>query len=162
MRNPLDLTGKVALITGASSGIGYATALMFAEAGAAVAINYNRNQKGAEDACRRIVGAGGRAIVIQADVKHNQEIEAMCGRVMEAFGPIDILVNNAGSLIERQKFLDLTEERWDELFDLNLIILFLCCKAVVPSIMDRRTVAIINVSSIAARNGGGLGPIHYA
>ena len=73
-----------------------------------------------------------------------------------------MLVNNAGSLIERLRILDLTEERWDEVMDLNLKSAFLCSKAVAPSMIERRRGAIINVSSIAGRNGGALGSIHYS
>jgi 3-oxoacyl-[acyl-carrier protein] reductase len=72
------------------------------------------------------------------------------------------LVNNAGSLVERLKILDLTEERWDEVIDLNLKSAFLCCRAVAGSMMERKTGAIVNVSSIAGRNGGALGSIHYS
>jgi 3-oxoacyl-[acyl-carrier protein] reductase len=77
-------------------------------------------------------------------------------------GPLDILVNNAGSLIERLRILDLTESRWDEVIDLNLKSAFLCSRAVIPSMIERKRGVIINVSSIAGRTGGGLGAIHYA
>ena len=158
----LHLRGKVALVTGASSGIGRATAETLAECGATVAINYNRNEAGAEEARKQIVSRGGKAIAIQADVTLSADVDAMIERITKEVGPIDILVNNAGSLIERLNILDLTEQRWDEVINLNLKSAFLCSKAVAGSMMQRRKGAIINVSSIAGRNGGALGSIHYS
>src|SRR4051794_26600790 len=114
MRNYLDLTGRVALVTGASSGIGRATALALAECGAQVAINYHRNEAGAETARAAIVEAGGRAVIIQADVTRKEDVRELVRRAHNELGPVDILVNNAGSLIERLKILELAEERWDE------------------------------------------------
>lgn len=162
MNNCADLNGKVALVTGASSGIGRATAVALAASGARVAINFLRNEAGAESARAEIVAAGGSAIVVQADVTRASEVEALVERTVTELGPVDILVNNAGSLIERLRILELTEERWDEVIDLNLKSAFLCCRAVAASMMERQTGAIINVSSIAGRNGGALGSIHYS
>ena len=162
MHNYIDLNGKVAIVTGAASGIGHATALVMADCGAAITINYRRNESGAESLRKQIVDAGGRAITVHADVTIATDVAALVQRTTEAFGPVDVLVNNAGSLIERLRILELTEERWDEVIDLNLKSAFLCCKAVVPSMMERKQGAIINLSSIAGRNGGALGAIHYA
>ena len=156
------LTGKVALVTGASSGIGRATAKMLAANGAHVAINYHRNEAGAEAARADIVNAGGHAIAVQADVAQANDVEALVKRTVDELGAVDILVNNAGSLIERLRILELTEERWDEVIDLNLKSAFLCCRAVVAPMMERKSGAIINVSSIAGRTGGALGSIHYS
>ena len=162
MGKHLDLRGKVALVTGASSGIGRATAVALAECGAAVAVNFHRNESGAEATRAEVANAGGRAVVIQADVTRASDVSALVGRVVEELGPVDILVNNAGSLVERLKILELTEERWDEVIDLNLKSAFLCSQAVAASMMERKTGAIVNVSSIAGRNGGALGSIHYS
>jgi len=162
MRNYLDLTGKVALVTGASTGIGHATAVALAEQGAVVAINYNRNEAGAEEARRKIVESGGRAITIQADVTRSSDVRTLVERTAGELGPIDILVNNAGSLVKRMKLMELTEELWDEVIALNLKSAFLCSQAVAPSMIERKTGAIINVSSIAGRNGGALGSMHYS
>src|SRR5438046_2607758 len=162
MSNYKDLNGKVALITGASSGIGRATAEAFAECGASVAINYHQNETGAEAVRAKIKAAGGKAVAIQADVTRAADVEELVQRAVNDLGPIDILVNNAGSLVERLKILELTEERWDEVINLNLKSAFLCCRAVAGSMMERKTGAIINVSSIAGRNGGALGSIHYS
>lgn len=162
MSDSFDLKGKVALVTGASSGIGRATAEMLAVNGARVAINFYRNKTGAEAARTQITAAGGSAIVVQADVTQAREVQSLVAQTVAEFGPIDILVNNAGSLVERLRILELTEERWDEVIDLNLKSAFLCCRAVAGSMMDRKTGAIVNVSSIAGRNGGALGSIHYS
>ncbi|MDX2034491.1 MAG: 3-oxoacyl-ACP reductase family protein [Blastocatellia bacterium] len=162
MVNLTELTGKVALVTGAGSGIGRAAAVTLASQGAAVALNYHRNEAGAAAAQQEIIAAGGRAIIVQADVTKAADVRALIGRAVAELGPIDILVNNAGSLIERLRFLELTEERWDEVIDLNLKSAFLCAQAVAAAMMERRTGAIINVTSIAGRNGGALGSIHYS
>jgi NAD(P)-dependent dehydrogenase (short-subunit alcohol dehydrogenase family) len=103
----IDLTGKVALVTGASSGIGHATALTLAECGAAVSINYHRNENGAEQARKQIVDPGGRAITVQANVTMSDDVDKLVARTTAQLGPLDILVNNAGSLIERLRILDL-------------------------------------------------------
>ena len=162
MSNSFDLNGKVALVTGASSGIGRATAEALAANGARVTINFHRNQAGAESARAEIVNGGGRAIAVQADVTQASDVESLVEKTVNEFGPIDILVNNAGSLVERLRILELTEERWDEVIDLNLKSAFLCCRAVAASMIERKAGTIINVSSIAGRNGGALGSIHYS
>ncbi|HXD30388.1 MAG TPA: 3-oxoacyl-ACP reductase family protein [Pyrinomonadaceae bacterium] len=162
MSSSFDLNGKVALVTGSSSGIGRAAAEALAASGARVAINFHRNEAGAEAARAAITEAGGKAIAVQADVTRASDVESMVKQTVAEFGPIDILVNNAGSLIERLRILELSEERWDEAIDLNLKSAFLCCRAVAASMMERKTGAIINVSSIAGRNGGALGSIHYS
>jgi 3-oxoacyl-[acyl-carrier protein] reductase len=162
MQNYLDLTGKVALITGASSGIGAATAAVFAELGAKVAIGYFRNQKGAEQARAGIVSAGGKAIAIRADVCQESEIRRLVKSAADELGPIDILVNNAGSLVERMKLHEVTAEKWDVIMNLNLKSAMLCSQAVAASMKERRTGSIINVVSIAGRNGGGPGAGPYS
>jgi 3-oxoacyl-[acyl-carrier protein] reductase len=162
MNNSFDLNGKVALVTGASSGIGRATAEMLAANGARVVLNFHRNEAGAEEARAEITRRGGNAISLQADVTRAGDIKSLVERTVKEFGPVDILVNNAGSLVERLRILELTEERWDEVIDLNLKSAFLCCRAVAGSMMERKAGAIVNVSSIAGRNGGALGSIHYS
>lgn len=162
MKNYMDLTGKVALITGASSGIGAATALVFADLGAKVAIGYHGNQKGAEAVRDAIEKSGGAAIAIRADVRKGAEIRTLVDTVTKNFGPIDILVNNAGSLVERQRILEVTEERWNDIMALNLTSAVLCSQAVAESMIERKSGAIINIVSIAGRNGGGPGAGAYA
>ena len=157
MKNYMDLTGKVALITGASSGIGAATAAVFADLGAKVAIGYHQNQKGAEQVRESIVATGGQAIALQADVREAAGIRTLVEGAAARFGPIDILVNNAGSLVERMKIREITAEKWDNIMNLNLKSAMLCSQAVAPSMMDRKSGAIVNIVSIAGRNGGGPG-----
>jgi 3-oxoacyl-[acyl-carrier protein] reductase len=153
----MDLTGKVALITGASSGIGAATAEVFAELGAKVAIGYFHNEKGAEQV-RTKTGA----LAIRADVRDEAALRAMAARTAAELGPIDILVNNAGSLVERMKLAEITADRWNNIFNLNLTSAVLCSQAVIPSMLERRRGVIVNIVSIAGRNGGGPGAGPYA
>jgi 3-oxoacyl-[acyl-carrier protein] reductase len=162
MQNYLELTGKVALVTGASSGIGAATAAVLADLGARVAIGYYGNQKGAEQVRETIGQAGGRAIALRADMRRADDIRSLVERAVGELGPINILVNNAGSLVERLQLLELTEARWDEILNLNLKSAMLCSQAVAASMIERKSGAIINVVSIAGRNGGGLGAGAYA
>ncbi len=162
MQNYLDLTGKVALVTGASSGIGKATAEVFANLGAHVAIGYHRNQSGAEQVRDRIVAAGGKAVVIGGDMRKPVEIRSVVERATGALGPIDLLINNAGSLVKRLPLRDLTEEGLDDILNVNLKSAIMCSQAVAPSMIERRAGAIVNVVSIAAHNGGGPGAGPYS
>jgi 3-oxoacyl-[acyl-carrier protein] reductase len=162
MRNYLDLTGKTALVTGASSGIGAATAEVLADLGAKVAIGYFQNESGATGVRDRIAKAGGTAIAIRADVRRTSEVKALVERTVAELGAIDILVNNAGSLVKRLPILDITEEGWDNIMDLNLKSVVLCSQAVVPGMVERRRGTIVNVVSIAGRNGGGPGAGPYS
>lgn len=162
MLNFLDLTGKVALITGASSGIGAATAIVFAELGARVAIGYHRNEAGAEAVQQAIIQGGGKVIRVHADARIAADIHELVGRTNVELGAIDILINNAGSLIERMRLVEQTEERWDEVMNLNLKSAMLCSQAVAKSMIERKTGAIVNVASIAGHNGGGLGAGAYS
>jgi len=162
MQPYMDLSGKVAIVTGASSGIGHATAQALANCGSAVAINFHRNEIDAELLHKEIVANGGRAIAVHADVTLANDVEALVRKTTDALGPIDILVNNAGSLIERVRIREMSEERWNQVIDLNLKSAFLCSKAVAPSMIERKSGAIINLSSIAGRTGGALGAIHYS
>jgi 3-oxoacyl-[acyl-carrier protein] reductase len=162
MQNYLDLTGKVALVTGASSGIGAATAILLADLCAQVAIGYHGNPAGAEQVRSKIVGDGGKAIAVRADVTKADEIVSLASAVTGQLGPIDILINNAGSLMRRMRILEVREESWDEIQDLNLKSAVLCSQAVAPSMIERKRGTIVNVSSIAGRNGGGPGASAYA
>jgi 3-oxoacyl-[acyl-carrier protein] reductase len=156
------LKGKVALVTGASSGIGRATAEVMAREGARVGVNYLKNKKGAEETAETIRKAGGEALVIHADLTRNDEVQAMVAAVRKQWGRIDILVNNAGDLIARRTLADMTEEYWDQIMDLNLKSAFLCIKATWEEMVARKSGCIINLSSIAARNGGGMGAAAYS
>jgi len=153
---------QVALITGASSGIGRATAEAMAREGARVGVNYCKNQAGAEQTAESIRKAGGEALVVRADVTHAAEVLAMVDAVRREWGRIDILVNNAGDLLARRSLTDMTEEYWDQIMALNLKSVFLCVRAVWQEMAERKAGCIINVSSIAGRNGGGPGAAAYA
>ena len=156
------LEGQVVLITGASSGIGRATAEVMAREGARVGVNYLKNQRGAEEVVEVIRKAGGEALAIRADVTRRDEVHALVGAVRKQWGRIDILVNNAGDMIGRRTLANMTEEYWDKVMDLNLKSVFLCTQAVWEEMAARKSGHIITVSSIAGRNGGGVGVAAYA
>jgi NAD(P)-dependent dehydrogenase (short-subunit alcohol dehydrogenase family) len=157
-----DLKNRVTLVTGASSGIGRATAQALAASGVKVAVNFLGNKKGAADTVATIEKGGGEAWAVKADVSRADECRALIAAVQQRFGSIDILVNNAGSLIERIGLLDMTEERWDAVQNVNLKSAFLCTQAAVPVMISRGRGVIVNVGSIAGRHGGGFGAGHYA
>jgi len=155
--------GKIVLITGASTGIGSATAIEFAKSGAMVVVNYKQSKEAAEQVVNTIVKQGGSAIAIQADVSQAAEVKRLVQSTLDVYhNRIDILVNNAGSLIERRPFHEITEQLWDECMALNLKSIYLVSQAVVPVMKKQGYGRIINVSSIAARNGGGYGAGHYS
>ena len=162
MKNYLDLTNKVALVTGASSGIGAASAKALANLGANVAITYLHNQPGAEKVRDEVVALGRQAVAIHADFREPEQIAATVSQVTAELGPIDILVNNAGTLVGRKKSLEMTKEFWDEVVNLNLTSAMLCAQAVTPSMVERKSGAIVNVVSIAAHTGGGPGAGAYS
>jgi len=162
MQNVSDLSDRVALVTGASSGIGAATAIRFAELGAKVALSYHGNEAGAVQAQQAISAIGGRAVVFKADVRNVAEIRALVDRATEVLGAIDILVNNAGSLVARFPIRDLTEAGWHEVLTLNLTSAVFAAQAVTSSMVERRRGAIVNVGSIAGHTGGGPGAGPYA
>lgn len=162
MKNYLDLTGKVALVTGASSGIGAATAEVFADLGARVAVGYFRNHSGAEAVRDRINGAGGRAVAIGGDMRKPAEIRSVVERAAAELGPVEILINNAGSLVKRLPIRDLTEAGLDDILNVNLKSAIMCSQAAAPAMIARKSGTIVNVVSIAAHNGGGPGAGPYA
>ena len=157
-----DLAGKVALVSGASSGIGAATARLLAAQGARVAIGFHQNRKGALEVLESIAAAGGTAVAAIGDFRKTAEINAVVNQVVKEFGPIDILVNNAGSLVKRMPIRDVSEDLWDDVIALNLKSAVFASKAVAPSMIERRRGAIVNVVSIAGHNGGGPGAGTYA
>ncbi len=156
----ITLSNQVMLITGASRGIGRATALMAAKAGAAVAINYRQAKSDAESLVAEIVKNGGKAAAFQADVGNYAEVEKMVATVLQQFGKIDILVNNAG--IWTYGAIDtMSEEVWDETMTANLKSIYNCCRLVVPHMKARRSGKIINIASTAGQRGEAFHS-HYA
>jgi 3-oxoacyl-[acyl-carrier protein] reductase len=162
MKPNLDLTGRVALVTGASSGIGAAAAETLADLGAKVALSYHRNHQGAETTRDRITAAGGTAVALSADVRSAADIRTLVERTTAELGPIDILVNNAGSLVARFSILEMTEERIAEILAVNFTSAVLTSQAVAGGMVARKRGAIVNVVSIAGHNGGGPGAGLYA
>ncbi|MGL5270824.1 MAG: 3-oxoacyl-[acyl-carrier-protein] reductase [Selenomonadaceae bacterium] len=154
------LDGKVALVTGASRGIGRAVAIALAKAGALVAVNYAGNVKAAEEVQQIITQAGGKAILVQGDVAQAEVVDEMMKTVMDEFGRIDILVNNAGitrdGLLMRMK-----ESDWDAVIDTNLKGIFHCTKAAAKHMMKARSGRIINMTSVVGLIGN-AGQTNYA
>jgi 3-oxoacyl-[acyl-carrier protein] reductase len=155
-----DLTGKVALVTGASRGIGRAIAIALGEAGAAVAVNYRSRDAAAQETCEAIRRAGARALAVQADVSRAEAVARMHTAIEADLGPVDILVNNAG-IVSAAPLAEITEADWDEMLAVNLKSAFLVTQQVVPGMRARGWGRIIMISSVAAQTGGITGP-HYA
>ncbi|HEY8997812.1 MAG TPA: 3-oxoacyl-ACP reductase family protein [Edaphobacter sp.] len=154
------LSGKAALITGGSRGIGRAIAIQLAEAGCAVAINYLHSRQDADLVVQKILSQGGSAMAVQGDISSAAAISGIVSSVEHALGAIDILVNNAG-ILKRFPLEDLNSHHWDETISVNLTSSFLMSQAVLPGMRQRRWGRLIFLSSIAAQTGGVVGP-HYA
>jgi 3-oxoacyl-[acyl-carrier protein] reductase len=152
--------GRVALVTGASRGIGRAIAIALARAGADVAVNYCTHSEEAAAARSEIESQGRRSTVIQGDVSDAAAVRRLIESCEAALGPIEILVNNAG-IARPQQIPDITEQDWDDVVDTNLKSCFLLTQAVLPSMRARAWGRIINLGSVAAQVGGVVGP-HYA
>jgi 3-oxoacyl-[acyl-carrier protein] reductase len=153
---------KVVIVTGASSGIGKATAIEFAKSGAQVVVHFNSNQQGAEDAVDQIAALGQKAIAVGGDLSEKASVDQLMAESIKAFGRIDVLVNNAGTLVERRSMEMMDEQLWDRVMDVNLKSAFLCATAVIPFMKENKSGRIINMTSVAARNGGGFGAAHYS
>jgi 3-oxoacyl-[acyl-carrier protein] reductase len=155
-----ELKNRVALVTGASRGIGKAVALALARDGAAVAINYRERDHDANAVVDVIRKSGGHAAAVGADVSLSAAVQGMVHDVEERLGPIDILVNNAGMASSRG-LDDITEEDFDRTIVINLKSVFLCTQAILPGMRARRWGRIVNVSSIGARIGAGSVSVAY-
>jgi 3-oxoacyl-[acyl-carrier protein] reductase len=146
------LRDRVAVITGASRGIGRAVALALAAEGANVVVNYASSSAAAQDVVAAITDAGGSAIALQADVSKLEQIDALVKDTLEKFGRIDILVNNAG-ITRDTLLLRMKPEDWQAVIDLNLTGVFLCTKAVSKVMLKQRSGRIINIASVAGQMG---------
>jgi 3-oxoacyl-[acyl-carrier protein] reductase len=153
----VDLQGRIALVTGASRGIGRAIALALAERGAAVAVNFHTHSEEADAVVAQIRSAGGLAIEAGADVSNSAQVKEMAARVVGELGPVDILVNNAGVAVTGVR-----EEDFDRGIAVNLKSAFLCTEAVLPAMSARHWGRIVNISSGAARGPGLLGVVYNA
>jgi 3-oxoacyl-[acyl-carrier protein] reductase len=160
----MRLANKVALITGSGTGMGRATALLFAREGASVAVNYSRSRAEAEEVVAQIRGGGGRAIAIQADVANEADVIAMVRRVQEEFGRLDALINNAGwtQRVAHDKLDELTDEIWNKTLDVNLRGVFYCTRAAAPLLRKQEGASVVNNASIAALTGAGSSIIYAA
>jgi 3-oxoacyl-[acyl-carrier protein] reductase len=158
-----DLSGKTALITGASRGIGAATAIAFARNGARrLIMQYNLNREGAEETAQAVRRAGAEAVTIQADLSTRPGIHGFADQLKEANYGVDVLVNNAGSLVKRARLLEMGEDIYDQVMNLNVKSAWIITQVLAPGMIDRGQGFIIYVSSIAARNGGGPGATVYS
>jgi NAD(P)-dependent dehydrogenase (short-subunit alcohol dehydrogenase family) len=154
-----EFSGRTALVTGASRGIGAATALALAKAGASrVILHYHLFEQGALDIAHAVRAAGADASIFSADLATLEGIRAL----IAALPPTDILINNAGSLVKRARLAEMTEPLFDQVLNLNFRSAYLLAQAVAPGMIERGGGVIVNLSSIAARNGGGVGAAVYA
>ncbi len=155
-----NLQGKVAIVTGASRGIGRATAIALATEGAAVVVNYASSSGAADEVVAEIEKMGGKAIAVKANVGNSDEVDALISATMEKFGRIDVLVNNAGitrdTLLLRMKLED-----WQAVIDLNLTGVFLCTRAVSKIMLKQKSGRIVNITSVAGQMGN-AGQANYS
>jgi 3-oxoacyl-[acyl-carrier protein] reductase len=157
----IDLSNKVALVTGGARDIGRAISLGLAEAGASVVVNYQASADKARDVVKEITARGGKAVAVQADVSKRSDVLRLMEETRSAFGDrLDILVNNAGGLIPRKSITEMDEAFWDAVIDLNLKSVFLVTNAAIPLLSEGAS--IVMLSSLAARDGGGPGGHAYA
>ncbi len=155
-----ELKNKIALVTGASRGIGKAIALAFADEGIHVAVNYHNKKEQADEVCKFIQTKDVKALAVQADVSEAKQVSAMINKIEKELGEINILVNNAGISI-RRKIEETTEEDFDKMIKTNLKSTFLVTQSVLPKMRKNKLGRIIIISSVAAQTGGAIG-LHYA
>jgi len=155
------LAGRVALVTGASRGMGRAIALALAAEGADVAVNYHERADAAAEVVAAVEAAGRRAVALGADVSDPVAAAGLAGAAAAALGPVDILVNNAGIGMRPDRLESLDLDTWHRTVATNLTAAFVLTQAVLPGMRERRWGRIINIASVAAQTGGSVGP-HYA
>jgi len=157
-----DLKDKVVLVTGSSTGIGAAAARAFGQQGAKVAVHYNRSAEAAQQVVRDIVEAGGAATAFPADLTNSAAVTDLVDKAAAQFGRLDVLINNAGDLVARRPLADIDDALFDQVMNLNARSVITACRAAVAHMRRQGSGNIINVTSVAARNGGGAGSILYA
>jgi 3-oxoacyl-[acyl-carrier protein] reductase len=158
----MALSEEVAWVTGSSTGIGRAVAVALAEGGRRVVVHYNASEDEARAVVREIEGRGGAASLVGGDVSDANEVGRMTGEIEDRYGRLDVLVNNAGSLVERRTLAEMTDDLWDRVMDVNLKSVYLVSRAVLPLMKRQGRGRIINMTSVAARNGGAPGSVAYA
>ncbi len=156
----MELKGKTAIVTGSGRGIGEGIALVLAREGANVVVN-SRKAKDCEAVVQKILSSGGKAIAVAADVSRKADAAAMAAETIKQFGSIDILVNNAGIESHPVLTMDLSEEAWDRVLNVNLKGTFLCCQAVIPQMMKQGKGRIINIGSTASIRMTFFGSVEY-
>jgi len=156
-----DLEGKIALVTGASRGLGRGVALVLAEKGADVIVNFHSKEDEAREVCAEIDKMGRQSICLKADVSHADEVAKMFAAIKEKFGRLDILVNNAGTT-KPQDIFETSEADWDRIIDTNLKSVFLCSREAMKMMKEQHYGRIIAMSSIVAHRGALYGHVHYA
>jgi 3-oxoacyl-[acyl-carrier protein] reductase len=154
--------GKVVWITGSSTGIGRAIALKFAEYGADVIVHGNKNVTEAERTFREVENLGGENLLVLGDLTDRAQVNKMVSEIREKYNRIDILINNAGTMVTRSKIENLEQDTWNKIIDINLNSVFHVTQAVLPLMKQKKEGSIINMTSLAARNGGGGGAVAYA
>lgn len=157
-----DLKGKCVLVTGASSGIGAAVAKALGDAGARVAVHYHAGRDRAQNTASGIVKSGGEAEIYQADVTDSGSVDRMVDAIKERFGRIDVLINNAGGFVRRSPIVNADDAYIDAVFDLNARSVIVLSRKVIPLMAAAGGGSIINVTTQAARTGGGPGAGIYA
>lgn len=156
-----DLRGKAVLVTGASTGIGAAVAIAFAQVGARVGVHYNASQEAAEAVAGEIRKVGGNAFLVRGDFSNSAEVRRTVAETIDHFGGLDGLINNAGGMVARQNWADATDDHYDAVMNLNARSVVAASQAAIPQLLKSRGF-IINTTSIAARHGGGGGAGMYA
>lgn len=151
---------KTAVITGASKGIGAATAILFAQSGYNVVINYNDSFESATLLARSLKENGANVLPFKANVANRLEVDMMIKEAIYSFGSVDVLINNAG-ISQQCVFSDITEYDWDKMIDVNLKGVFNCCQAVLPHMINKKSGKIINVSSMWGITGASC-EVHYS
>ncbi len=158
-----SFAGKVALVTGSGSGLGFAIARALGEAGAKVAAHYRSNRSGVERLQQHLEAAGGQCSMLQADLGKSQDVEQMFRELDAAFGGrIDMLVNNAGEWMDKSPITQCTESQWDRMLSINAKSVFLCCQQAARRMTVQGEGSIVNIGSIAGHTGGGGGTVPYA
>lgn len=148
----MDLTGRVAIVTGAAQGLGLAIAKRLSTAGATVAV-VDINFPGAQEAAHSLIETGGNAAPFECDVADVNSVHGMVEAVLETYGKIDILVNNAGIVGREAPIQEVTDEEWHRKIAVDLTGVFYCCRAVIPYMLERKYGKIINIASMAAKDG---------
>ena len=155
--------GRTALVTGAGSGIGHEIALALGRAGARVGVHCRKSIAAASELIDQVVGLGGEAILLQADLSEPSQVEQIFAEWDRAFGgQTDMLVNNAGEWMDKCLVTECSERQWDHMFDVNAKSVFLCCQQAARRMLVRKSGAIVNIGSVAGHTGGGGGTVPYA